>query len=50
MTKGENILLRGEYSCRSSNILKLQLINILEGKSYFSVVDAKGGDVLGTKA
>jgi hypothetical protein len=60
MTKRENILLEGEHSFRGTNLLLLQLINPLRGQvlcasymlsiSSFSVVDAKGGEVLGTKA
>jgi hypothetical protein len=52
MTKRENILSKREHSFRGSNLLVLQLINILRGQvlfaSYmllmysFSVVDAKG--------
>jgi hypothetical protein len=60
MTKRENILSKGELSFRKSNLLVLHLINLLKGPvlftsymllmSSFSVVDAKGGEVLGTKA
>jgi hypothetical protein len=60
VTKRENILSKGEHSFRGSNLLVLQLINLLRGQalfasymllmSSFSVVDAKGGEVLGTKA
>jgi hypothetical protein len=60
MTKRENILSKGEHSFRGSNLLVLQLINLLRQQvlfasytllmSSFSVVDAKGGEVLGTKA
>jgi hypothetical protein len=60
MTKRENILLKGEHSFRGSNLLVLKLINLLRGQvlfasymllmSSFSVVDAKGGEVSGTKA
>jgi hypothetical protein len=52
MTKRENILSKGKHSFRGSNLLVLQLINLLRGQvlfaSYmllmtsFSVVDAKG--------
>jgi hypothetical protein len=60
MTKRESILSKGEHSFRRSNLLVLQLINLLRRQvlfasymllmSSFSVVDAKGGEVLGTKA
>jgi hypothetical protein len=60
MTKRENFLSKGEHSFRGSNLLVLKLINLLRGQvlfasylllmSSFSVVDAKGGEVLGTKA
>jgi hypothetical protein len=60
MTKRENILSKGEHSFRGSNLLVLKLINLLRGQvlfasymllmSSFSVVDAKGGEVSGTKA
>jgi hypothetical protein len=58
--KGEKILSKGEHSFRGSNLLVLQLINLLRGQvlfvsymllmSSFSVDDVKGGEVLGTKA
>jgi hypothetical protein len=60
MTKRENILSKGELPFRESNLLVLHLINLLKGQvlfasymllmSSFSVVDAKGGEVLETKA
>jgi hypothetical protein len=60
MTKRENILSKGEHSFRGSNLLVLQMINLLRGQALFAsymllmssflVVDAKGGQVLGTKA
>ena len=60
MTKRENILSKWEHSFRGSNLLVLQLIDLLRGQvlfasymplmSSFPVVDAKGGEVLGTKA
>jgi hypothetical protein len=58
--KGEKTLSKGEHSFRGTNLLVLQLINLLRGQvlfasymilmSSFSVVDAKGGEVSGTKA
>jgi hypothetical protein len=60
MTKRENILSKGEHSFKGSNLLVLQLINLLREKvlfasymllmSSFSVVGAKGREVLRTKA
>ena len=60
MIKRENILSKGEHSFRGSDLLVLQLINLLIGQvlfasymllmSSFSVVDAKGREVLETKA
>ena len=61
MTKGKNILSRGENThLAGSKILELQVVNPLEGKFFFAsymllmssflVVDAKGGEVVGTKA
>jgi hypothetical protein len=59
MIKRENILSKGEHSFRGSDLLVLQLINLLIGQvlfasymllmSSFSVVDAKGREVLGNK-
>jgi hypothetical protein len=60
MSKGQNILSKGEHSFRGSNLIVILLINLLRGQvmfafymllmSSFSVVDAKGGEVSGTKA
>jgi hypothetical protein len=58
VSKGEKILSKGEHSFRGSNLLVLKLLNPLRGQEFafymllmssFSVVDAKGGEVLGTK-
>ena len=58
--KGEKFIPKGEHSFRGSNLLVLKLLNFLRGQvlfasymflmSSFSVVDAKGGEVVGTKA
>jgi hypothetical protein len=60
VSKREKILPKGEHLFRRSNFLVLKYINLLRGQvlfasymllmSSFSVVDAKWGEVLGTKA
>jgi hypothetical protein len=47
MTKGGIFFQKGEYSFRGQDFYLLPICFLM---SSFSVVDAKGGEVLGTKA